>query len=331
MAKSGCREREAASITARITTVKLFVSWSKPVSHRVALVLRDWLPQVIQQVEPWVSSEDIAKGTRGGAAITAELAGTRQGVICLTQHNVPEPWINFEAGALSNHASDSRVRTVLFDLQVSQVQGPLADFQHTDLSDKHQVRQLVDSINQSCEPPLKESQLDKAFEKYWPDLVAELNQIRTENAKSPAASMTRQRSTTELLEELLERVRSVEKDNQRILEELLGNVAGITSDAQRRAIYRPGDIDSHGAKYTATIGLGIGRFKKDTHGKIMTDKDGNVLVNFTGRKNVKIRKLDFIDLPLFTSYDDAKEWLANEHLAQEFISEDDVIPSDRPG
>lgn len=61
--------------------MKLFLSWSGETSHKVALVFRDWLPSVLQYIEPYVSSEDIDKGARWSTDIAHELEDSSYGII----------------------------------------------------------------------------------------------------------------------------------------------------------------------------------------------------------------------------------------------------------
>jgi TIR domain len=81
--------------------MKVFISWSGGVSHRVAVALRDWLPYVLQSVDPYVSSEDIEKGARWSNEVGRELESTSYGILCVTRENLDSRWLNFEAGALS--------------------------------------------------------------------------------------------------------------------------------------------------------------------------------------------------------------------------------------
>src|SRR5260370_13401202 len=108
--------------------MKVFISWSGDLSKRVAELLKQWLPDVLQSVEPWISSEDIEKGTVWFGEISKQLDEISVGIICVTQANVNAPWILFEAGALSNGREKARVCPLLIDLKPETLNQPLGQF-----------------------------------------------------------------------------------------------------------------------------------------------------------------------------------------------------------
>ena len=89
--------------------MKVFISWSGDISHETALAFKGWLPSVIQSIESFVSSEDIAKGGRWTKEIERELQESRFGLVCVNPLNMERPWLVFEAGALSNSLGRGRV------------------------------------------------------------------------------------------------------------------------------------------------------------------------------------------------------------------------------
>ncbi|MGC3864095.1 hypothetical protein ACPSM1_28365 [Micromonospora chersina] len=187
--------------------MKVFISWSKPVSHGLGLVLRDWLPEVIQSIEPWVSSEDIDKGQRWGAEVGAQLGELGQGVLCVTPENQHEPWLNFEAGALAKSLDGARVRPVLLGLQPSEITGPLAQFQATVASDHDDMLRLIVSLNAACASPLDSTRLERAFDRNWEDYLLKLSTL-------PAAASTNgpvRRSQDDMIGEVLERIRELQR------------------------------------------------------------------------------------------------------------------------
>ena len=189
--------------------MQVFFSWSGARSKAVATHFADWLSQVVQTVDPWISS-DIDKGTRWSPEVSGRLEGSRVGVVCLTRENLNSPWILFEAGALSK-TKDAYVCTLLLDLLPTDVQQPLGQFQHT-TRDKKDIYQLVRTINKAVERgserALPEQRLDEVFETYWPKLEASLESIARQDHEEKA---TAPRTERELLEELLELSRANER------------------------------------------------------------------------------------------------------------------------
>jgi len=181
--------------------MKVFISWSGNLSHRVALSLRDWLPVVLPFIDPWVSSEDIPKGTRWGTELARELEGTHSGIICLVPDNLTEPWLNFEAGALSKSVTTARIHPFLFGVEPRELPGPLAQFQATRFS-KEELRKLIHALNlEAGEAALPTAKVDKAFDVYWPDLERRLEPLLAESyadLKGPAPVAQRELTEEEL-------------------------------------------------------------------------------------------------------------------------------------
>jgi hypothetical protein len=143
--------------------------------------------------------------------ISSALEDTKVGIICLTQTNLIEPWILFEAGALSK-TQDATVSTFLLDNEPSDIKGPLADFQHT-IFDKDDIRKLVGGINDQQkivnEKPLSKQRLDIAFEKYWKDFEDPALKIKSSKEGKIEIKRTK-RGNEDILEEILDRLRRIE-------------------------------------------------------------------------------------------------------------------------
>jgi hypothetical protein len=192
--------------------MKVFVSWSGHLSKQVAELLREWLPSVLQNVDVWVSSEDIEKGSLWFGAINHELADTRFGILCLTPDNIGAPWILFEAGALSKGLTQSRVSPLLIGLSTVDLRPPLNLFNGT-LPSQGEMLKLVKAINGNAgeNEKLPDERVQKAFDRWWQDFEGRLKTIKeTGEPATPA-----KRPPEDILAEVLELVTSIHKTVER--------------------------------------------------------------------------------------------------------------------
>lgn len=195
--------------------MKVFISWSGNTSWKVATVFREWLPSVIQSIEPYVSSEDIDKGARWSTDIAKELENSTFGILCVTKENLTAPWLSFEAGALSKTIEKSLVTPFLFDIKRSEVQGPILQFQST-IFQKEDIWKMVKTLNSACgSEGISEQRLEKAYEVWYPRLEKELAEIENKEETSPGENTYNNTAeqSTEILEEILE----LSRDNQKLL------------------------------------------------------------------------------------------------------------------
>jgi hypothetical protein len=151
--KPGCRFDNAAP--------------SGELSKQVAEVLRDWLPNLLQFVEPWMSKHDIESGAVWFDEISKELSDTGVGVLCLTPENLEAPWVLFEAGALFKGLTKNRVCPLLIGLRATDEKPPLSQLNLT-VADREGMLSMMKTINaQAEEKKLPDDRLQKAFDKWW--------------------------------------------------------------------------------------------------------------------------------------------------------------------
>lgn len=159
--------------------MKVFLSWSGigSRSEAVASLLNEWLPCVIQALNPWISTQDIDQGSLWFDEVSSQLSETTTGILCLSKANQERPWLLFEAGALAKGLSKSRVCILLIDLESPEVASPLSFFNHT-MPNKEGLKKLVTTLNRNMpEHNLKPDILANSFETYWPQFESKFTEI----------------------------------------------------------------------------------------------------------------------------------------------------------
>lgn len=184
--------------------MKIFISWSGTRSKELAQALHKWLPMVLQYAEPWVSDTDIAAGDRWAEAVSSELEASNFGIICITPENLGSEWILFEAGALSKSMQDAKVIPLLFDLDFSEISGPLAQFQ-AKKADQNGLNEVVIAINKVADGKADENLVKELVPALWPKLQGMIDGI-----PNKVQSDKHSRTQKEILEELVTGVRGLD-------------------------------------------------------------------------------------------------------------------------
>lgn len=218
--------------------MKVFLSWSGNESKQLATIFKEWLPNVLQYVEPYMSAQDISMGERWGNSIADNLEESVFGLIFVTPSNIKAPWINFEAGALSK-TFESRVIPILYKAEVTILdQGPLKQFQSAKNLEKESIFSLLQSINISNQDGgLNETRLENAFEMWWPKLKEAIDKIDKED-KEETESIEEENGPTdrELLNVIYSKIVEQEKaknQKQNIIQHSIMIPSGLYRDLER--------------------------------------------------------------------------------------------------
>jgi hypothetical protein len=172
--------------------LSVFISWSGERSRIVATALSKLLPDVLQDIDTWMSAHDLHAGAQWNAQLSAKLDKSKFGVICLTPENLFQPWLLYEAGCIAKGVSESRVVPYRFGLTAADVPYPLAQFQGVE-ADEPGTKKLVLSINSVRDKPMPEERLDRVFSRWWPDLQSRLSEIPKELTETPKETLIAKR------------------------------------------------------------------------------------------------------------------------------------------
>lgn len=188
--------------------MKVFISWSGEPSRRVANLLRKYLPCMIQDLDPFMSQHDLSSGGRWTEQLSKELEQSNFGIVCLTPDNLQSPWILFEAGALTKHVEGRACCLLLRGLGLADVSGPLSQFQNRTFS-REEFQKLLSDMNALLEGSLEKANLQMIFDKWWPDLDEEVTAALADPELD--APIEHKRDQSDVLEELLLRVRNIQR------------------------------------------------------------------------------------------------------------------------
>ena len=183
--------------------MKVFISWSGIRSRALANALKEWVPLIVQNAKPWVSDKDIAAGDRWAQAIAGELESSNFGMLCITPENLTSEWILFEAGALSKAMQDAKVIPLLFGLELSDLSGPLSQFQALKVDEQGMLAALK-TVNDISDAKTDEATIEALVPALWPRLQEELERIPDKEDSGKHI-----RPQREVLEDLVSQVRGL--------------------------------------------------------------------------------------------------------------------------
>ncbi len=165
-------------------TISVFISWSGAGSLRVAALLRETLPSIVNAVDPW-TSEEIDKGENWHARLTDAISHARAAILCVTPSNVHAPWLHFEAGAI--WSLGHTVCPYMVGLPKNALAGtPLSHLQATDGFDEQDSLRLCMRLNDIGGNLITEAVLKRSFAMWWPTWKEQLAAISANPATTQA-------------------------------------------------------------------------------------------------------------------------------------------------
>jgi hypothetical protein len=147
-----------------------------------------------------LSINDIDKGRTWVSELRETLETIDVAILCVTRENMTAPWILFEAGALSKRGP-ARVTPYLLGLAPRELPPPLQQL-NAAIADRDETKRMMSSINNALgDERLEPQELEKSFDKWWPEFEAEIKKIPASELPPPPAP-----SAADRMDDLVQRL-----------------------------------------------------------------------------------------------------------------------------
>lgn len=160
-------------------STKIFLSWSKNQSKEYALIFNRELKILFPTpgFEIFMSDEDISMGSLGITTILDNLSSSEFGIFFITEENQGEPWLNFEAGALSKGITENRVIPIGFDgIEIGFLNTPLKNFQGFTFEEE-KFKASMKQINAASDAPLANASFDVLLASCWNNITESMEKL----------------------------------------------------------------------------------------------------------------------------------------------------------
>lgn len=188
----------------------VFFIWSRARSEKISLALRDLLRDAVQGPN-YYHSEDIPGGSLWRYALQETITESDFGVVCLTPENRTARWPHFEAGLIAQAGGEEKIVPYLYDLEPADVEAPLGDLQprRATRDDTLRLAYQIGNLRPNHDPEA----IERIFEEYaWERFRGRLDDLpEPEDPADQAGEVVEPRRTESKIDELLERVRRLDK------------------------------------------------------------------------------------------------------------------------
>ena len=149
----------------------VFISWSQERAKIVASALHEWLPTLLDGIEPFISSSEILD--RPITTMDEMLSKSPTGIWVVTSESSGDSWPVFECGALSRNGP---VVPYLIDIEPGDLPAPIRVLHQARRSTLADTRLLVRDLNAKLETPVATKVLETRLQAMWPMLYASIEQ-----------------------------------------------------------------------------------------------------------------------------------------------------------